>query len=241
MGVMQRFQEGGVFMYFILAFGVVTFSLIIERTFGLYLRLKTAPRGFRQKILEYVSHGDLQGAKNYAVSAGAGTSLGRIAEIGCHLRGNAGGEEEVQARMDEALTEEISRIDRKTGFLAMFGNVATLLGLLGTITGMIHSFAAVANASPADRATMLSKGISEAMNCTAFGLIVAIPALVAYALFQNRTDRLVSALTEEATQIFHDLLFLLESAPEAEAPRPSSSQTRSAPSKSAYRQPEANA
>jgi hypothetical protein len=107
---------------------------------------------------------------------------------------------------------------------------------------MIHSFAAVANASPADRATMLSRGISEAMNCTAFGLIVAIPALVAYALFQNRTDRLVSALTEEATQIFHDLLFLCESSPEAEAPRPSAPQpNRSAPSRSAYRQPEANA
>jgi biopolymer transport protein ExbB/TolQ len=241
MGIMQRFQEGGVFMYFILAFGVVTFSLIVERTLGLYVRLKTAPQGFRQKILEYVSHGDLQGAKNYAVSAGAGTSLGRIAEIGCHLRGNAGGEEEVQARMDEALTEEISRIDRKTGFLAMFGNVATLLGLLGTITGMIHSFAAVANASPADRATMLSRGISEAMNCTAFGLIVAIPALVAYALFQNRTDRLVSALTEEATQIFHDLLFLVESSPSAEAKAPSPQASRPAPSKTAYRQPEANA
>src|SRR5206468_6888705 len=133
------------------------------------------------------------------------TNLGRVARMGCHLRANAGGDEELQARMDESLSAEISAIDRRTGFLAMFGNVATLLGLLGTITGMIHSFAAVANASPADRATMLSKGISEAMNCTAFGLIVAIPALVAYAIFQNRTDRMVSALTEEATQIFHDL------------------------------------
>jgi biopolymer transport protein ExbB/TolQ len=92
----------------------------------------------------------------------------------------------------------------------MFGNVATLLGLLGTISGMIISFASVASANPAERATLLSAGISEAMNCTAFGLLVAIPALVAYAVFQNRTDRVVTELTQETSRIFHDLLFLSE-------------------------------
>ena len=129
-----------------------------------------------------------------------------MAETGCNLRAAACGEEELQSRMDEKLSHEISQIDRRTGFLAMFGNVATLLGLLGTITGMIHSFAAISNASPAHRATMLSRGISEAMNCTAFGLIVAIPALVAFAVFENRTDRIVTALTEMTTSIYHDLL-----------------------------------
>jgi len=133
-----------------------------------------------------------------------------VVEVGCHIRANAGGEEELQARMDEKLAQEIGSLDKRTGFLAMFGNVATLLGLLGTISGMIRSFAAVATANPADRATMLSGGISEAMNCTAFGLIVAIPALVAYAVYQNRTDKLVARLTEGTTQIYHDLLFLSE-------------------------------
>jgi biopolymer transport protein ExbB len=73
---------------------------------------------------------------------------------------------------------------------------------------MIHSFAAVASANPADRATMLSKGISEAMNCTAFGLVVAIPALVAFAIYQNKTDQFVNKLTTITSEIFHDLLFL---------------------------------
>jgi biopolymer transport protein ExbB/TolQ len=211
MGIVERFHEGGIFMYFILAFGIMTFALIAERITNLYFKVKEVPAEFRKKVLEYVVRGDFKGAEDYASLVGAQSGIGRVIVTGCKIRSNGGGEEELQARMDEKLSSEISLIDRRTGFLAMFGNVATLLGLLGTIVGMIHSFAAVATANPADRATMLSKGISEAMNCTAFGLIVAIPALVSFAFFQNKTDRLVTELTEVSTQIYHDLLFLSES------------------------------
>ena len=93
----------------------------------------------------------------------------------------------------------------------MFGNVATLFGLLGTVTGLISSFAGVAAASPVERANLLSQGISEALNSTAFGLVAAIPALVAYAVFQNRTEQIISSLTEQASEIYHDFLFYLES------------------------------
>lgn len=210
MAIMQKFQEGGIFMYFILAFGVLTVALIVERWMALHLRLSAAPADFRQQIMNFIGRGDFRGAETYCRSM-PNNSLARVIATGCTVRSNGGGEEELQGRMDEALTAEISHIDRRVGFLGMFGNVATLLGLLGTIAGMIHSFAAVANANPADRATMLSAGISEAMNCTAFGLIVAIPALVAFAYFQNRTDRLVNGLTEDTTRIYHDLLFLSES------------------------------
>jgi biopolymer transport protein ExbB/TolQ len=183
---------------------------VIERVIALFFRLKDPSAQTRTNLLEYLSRGDLTGGELYIKKNAEGTSLGRITAIGLQIRNHGGSEEELQARMDEALTSEIARVDRRTGFLAMFGNVATLLGLLGTISGMIHSFAAVASANPADRATMLSKGISEAMNCTAFGLIVAIPALIAYAVFQNRTDRYVTQLTESVTEIYHDLLFLVD-------------------------------
>lgn len=210
MAIMQRFQEGGIFMYFILAFGVLTAALVVERWMALYLRHAAAPADFRARILDFIGRGDFRGAENYCRSM-PNSNLARVVATGCAIRANGGGEEELQGRMDESLTSEISRIDQRVGFLGMFGNVATLLGLLGTIAGMIHSFAAVASANPSDRATMLSAGISEAMNCTAFGLIVAIPALVAFAVFQNRTDKQVGSLTEETTRIFHDLLFLSES------------------------------
>jgi biopolymer transport protein ExbB/TolQ len=207
-GIIKAFQGGGIFMYFILLFAIMTMGLIIERASFLF-KLKTPPADFRKKIIDLILRGDYKAAESLAQAQGS-TSLGKIVASGCALRANGAGDEEVQARMDEALTQEISKIDKRTGFLAMFGNVSTLLGLLGTIVGMIHSFAAVANASPADRAMMLSKGISEAMNCTAFGLITAIPALVAFAVYQNKTDKLVSELTESTTEIYHDLVFLTE-------------------------------
>lgn len=210
MFLVQKFNEGGIFMYAILIFAVLSFTLIIERYLTLFKKEIEAKSSFRNQLLSYISQGDFTSAIRFAETnnSSESASLARIAKVGCALRAQGAGDEEIQARMDEALSNEINNLDRNTGFLGMFGNVATLLGLLGTITGMIHSFAAVASANPADRATMLSRGISEAMNCTAFGLIVAIPALVAYAVYQNKTDRMVSKLTGLTSEIFHDLLFM---------------------------------
>jgi biopolymer transport protein ExbB len=210
MWLIEKFNEGGIFMYAIFIFAVLSFALIIERYLTLFKKEKEAKSSFRTQLLAYISQGDFESAIRFSETQNTNESaaLSRIAKIGCTLRAQGAGDEEIQARMDEALSTEIHNLDRNTGFLGMFGNVATLLGLLGTITGMIHSFAAVANANPADRATMLSRGIAEAMNCTAFGLIVAIPALVAFAVYQNKTDRLVAKLTGLTSEIFHDLLFL---------------------------------
>jgi biopolymer transport protein ExbB len=208
MFVIRAFQEGGPFMYVILAFAIFTLTFVAERGVYLYKKVQPIPAGFRQKILDFVGRGDFRGAESYALSTQ--TNVGVVVAAGLKIRANQGGEEVVQARMDEQLSHEIHKIDRRTGFLAMFGNVATLVGLLGTIAGMIHSFAAVASANPMDRATMLSKGISEAMNCTAFGLLVAVPALVAFAIYQNKTDRLINELTDATTEIYHDLIFLFD-------------------------------
>ena len=213
--IIHAFNEGGSPMYVILAFAILTVVFVVERANALYFKLKQAAPHLRTSIHEHLLRGDFKAAETAANTVGANTALGRVAAVGCKIKASGGGDEEVQARMDEKLQNEISLIDRRTGFLAMFGNVATLMGLLGTIIGMIHSFGAVANASPVERAAMLSKGISEAMNCTAFGLVVAIPALVAYAIYQNRTDRFVSELTEATTEIYNDLIFVAEVEPTA--------------------------
>jgi biopolymer transport protein ExbB/TolQ len=105
--------------------------------------------------------------------------------------------------MDEATLREAPVIERRTGYLAMIANVATLLGLLGTILGLIHAFAAVANANPADKATILASSISEAMNCTAFGLATAIPALVAYSVLQGRTQHMLDAINETSVAVLN--------------------------------------
>jgi biopolymer transport protein ExbB len=209
--LIQSFMAGGVFMWAILAVGIAVVAITVERSIALYKSYKFAPADMRHRLMSFIALGQFQEAKSYVDMSAAGTAIGRVASAGLTVRHAGGGDEEVQARMDEALGQEISQIDRRTGFLAVFGNVATLLGLLGTVTGLIASFSGVTNANPAERALLLGKGISEALNTTAFGLAVAIPALVAYALMQNRTERIVSSITDEASRIFHDLLFQTDS------------------------------
>lgn len=204
-------------MYFILLFGLLTIGFIVERAIVLYAKFKDTPKDFRRNVLAFIAAGDFAGARDYINEAAPNASVSRIALTGIKLRLNGAGDEALQARMDEQLTKEINHYDKRTGFLAMFGNVATLFGLLGTVTGLISSFAGVASASPVERANLLSQGISEALNSTAFGLIAAIPALVAYAVYQNKTEQIVGKITEESSEIYHDLLFYAESTVEERA------------------------
>jgi biopolymer transport protein ExbB/TolQ len=108
---------------------------------------------------------------------------------------------EVQAAMDEAALVELPKIEHRTPLLALFANLAMLSGLLGTVTGLIIAFGAVANADAASKATMLAKGISEAMNCTAFGLIAAIIALVGFAAHNNKTQKLLDDINAATVQV----------------------------------------
>jgi biopolymer transport protein ExbB/TolQ len=113
------------------------------------------------------------------------------------------GEEEVQAALDEATLRESPRLEARTGYLAMLGNAAMLAGLLGTVSGLIACFEAVANVNPADKATILAAGISEAMNCTAFGLITAIPALVIFAFLNGWTQGIIDDINEVSVQVLN--------------------------------------
>lgn len=220
MFIVNAFEQGGIFMYFILIFFVMTVAFIVERSLALYVRFKEAPKDLHNKLLECIRQNDLNAGANIAAQYDD-TSMGRIAKLGFMLRGEAASDEELQARMDEKLSEELGRLDKRTSFLAMFGNVATLVGLLGTIGGMVIAFAGVADANPADRATLLSLGISHALNCTAFGLLVAIPALVSYAVFQNRTDAITKDITHGTTELYHDLLFYSDAGAEGSVRGPS--------------------
>lgn len=208
--LIQQFHAGGIFMYPILLFFILTLAFIIERTIALYFKVKVAPKDFRKNILTFIAQGDFEKAQNYIEMSAPNTSIGKITSIACKLRRAGAGDEALQARMDEQLSKEITSYDKRTGFLAMFGNVATLFGLLGTVTGLIASFAGVASASPVERANLLSQGIAEALNTTAFGLLAAIPALVAFAIFTSRTENIVNDITESTTEIYHDFIFYTE-------------------------------
>lgn len=92
------------------------------------------------------------------------------------------------------MMEVLPRLEMRTHYLATLANIATLLGLLGTIIGLIRAFTAVANANPAEKADMLSASISVAMNTTAFGLMVAIPLLLVHTVLQTKTNQIVDSL-----------------------------------------------
>lgn len=177
----RAFHEGGPVMIIIAAFGVMTLFLVIER----FIKLKEISvdkKEFTDQVYRMVVSGDLRGAISYC--DGRPSPLTNTVKAGLIQAMNKRPDEEIQVAMDAAVMREMPKIEGGTSFLAVFGNVAVLAGLLGTIIGMISSFRAVANADNATKAVELSKGISHALNCTAFGLLVAILAIVAYGAYQ---------------------------------------------------------
>jgi biopolymer transport protein ExbB/TolQ len=198
--LVAAFQGGGFGMIPIAIVMVFVIFIIFERYVTLS-RLAVDKKDFNDKLFGFILRGDIRQAITFCDSKPA--PLTNTLKAGLVQVLNKRPDEEVQVAMDGAALKEVPVLDGWTGFLAVFGNVATLLGLLGTIIGLIHSFRAVTNADPAQKATLLSGGIAEAMNCTAFGLIVAIPSLLAYGYYQTRTQRLVNDMNESSMNLMN--------------------------------------
>jgi biopolymer transport protein ExbB len=204
------FEHGGFWMYPILALQLFSIAIVIERTYVLFFKYKSNQKDVAASYEDLIRRGDLAQLAQKTEAMQSTCPIARVTLAGTKAAHNMGGKEEIQGKMDEILSEENSLLDRRVGFLSMFGNVATLTGLLGTITGMIKSFAAVAYANPSEKAALLAAGISEAMNATAYGLIVAIPALVAYAILQNRANHIGEDLNQTALRVFNWLSYVYE-------------------------------
>jgi len=135
----------------------------------------------------------------FSITAKSDTAIGMIVNNGLGRVKSARNREDIDAAMEEGMMEIVPRLEKRTHYLATFANVVTLLGLLGTIIGLIKAFTAVAQVNPAEKAELLSASISIAMNNTAFGLMVAIPFLLIHAFLQARTAEIVDSL--EAAKI----------------------------------------
>ena len=209
--LVQFFSHGGFWMWPIFAAQVLSIAIIIERSIALYVRRQPTDANLLNALEEGIKRGNLDSVISTAKSVSSTNPLGTVVAAGAQAAQNMGGREEIQSKMDEVLLVENSRLQKRTVFLAMLGNVGTLLGLLGTIVGMIRSFGAIAEADPIQKANILAAGISEAMNATAYGLVTAIPALVMFTVLQNRSQSLFEDLNQGALKIFNTLSFHYES------------------------------
>ena len=194
--IVKFFQDSGVFIYpsiLVLALGL---AIAIERF--IYLsRSRSINRKMWDDLRPLLNNGKFQQA--LAMAAKSEAAVAKMVSRGIYRLKTAKRREEIDAAMEEGMMEIVPRLEKRTHYLATFANVVTLLGLLGTIIGLIKAFTAVAQVNPSEKAELLSASISIAMNNTAFGLMVAIPFLLIHAFLQARTSEIVDSL--EAAKI----------------------------------------
>jgi biopolymer transport protein ExbB/TolQ len=191
-------------MHPILLLGLGSLYIIVDRTYALFFKMNIHKEHFFKSLTAHLLKGDLEGM--LLVCDQNPAPLSKVIKACLIKLINRGTDAEIQAALDEGALIESPQIERKIGYLAVFANVATLVGLLGTISGMITSFSAVANADAATKAAMLTAGIAEAMHCTGFGLLVAIPAVLAYAFLHSRAQSMLDDINEISIRTFNFVL-----------------------------------
>jgi len=190
-GIVRFFQAGGIFMLPILLVGAAGAAIAIERYITLSM-VEVRNRNVWERIQPLLAQGDFDKARE--MTAKDNSAMAQLLAIGLARQGAVRRREDIEIAMDESMIDVTPRLEKRTHYLATFANLATLLGLLGTVSGLIHAFGAVATVNPADKANLLAASISEAMNCTAFGLMTAVPILLAHAFLQTKTGELIAGL-----------------------------------------------
>jgi biopolymer transport protein ExbB len=200
--IVAFFATGGLFMYPILlvfAFGV---AIAVERFVTLTM-ITSKNQVVWNKVQPLLDNGDFVQAREMTDTDES--TISQVLNMGLSLQGGVRRREDIEIAMEESMMEIVPRLEKRTPYVALASSIATLLGLLGTIMGLIQAFTAVANANPAEKADLLSASISVAMNTTAFGLMVAIPLLVVHAILTSKTGDIVDSLemaTVKALNVF---------------------------------------
>jgi biopolymer transport protein ExbB len=185
------FQKGGMFMYPILLVFAIGVALAFERWVQLTWT-RNQNRKMWLQVQPVLSEGDFDSAREM-VNEDKST-ISQMLAMGLARQGAVRRREDIEISMEESMMEIIPQLEKRTPYVGLLPNIATLLGLLGTIMGLIEAFTAVANANPAEKADLLSASISVAMNTTAFGLMVAIPLLLVHAKLTSTTGQIVDSL-----------------------------------------------
>lgn len=200
--IVSFFSSGGAFMYPILLVFAVGLGIAIER----YITLTSVTHKNQTvwgKVQPLLAEGQFDQARE--MTGKDESTISQVLNMGLSLQGAVRRREDIEIAMEESMMEIVPRLEKRTPYVALASSIATLLGLLGTIMGLIQAFTAVANANPAEKADLLSASISVAMNTTAFGLMVAIPLLIIHAVLTSKTGDIVDSLemaTVKALNVF---------------------------------------
>lgn len=189
--IVHFFHGGGAFMYPIALVLALGLAIAIERWIFLQ-NMATKNRTLWTRVTPLIRDGRFDAVQ--AETSKSKAILATILTYGLSRVRASKGRDDVEVAMEESLMEVLPDLEKRTHYLATFANVSTLLGLLGTVMGLIHAFTAVASVNPAEKAALLSSAISEAMNCTAFGLLVAIPFLLIHSWLQSKTTEIEDSL-----------------------------------------------
>jgi biopolymer transport protein ExbB len=185
------FHKGGLFMYPILLVFVAGMAITVERWFRL-TRIRSVNRKIWDVLHPMLAKGEFGKARE--ITNKDKSTVSQMLGMGLARQGAVRRREDIEIAMEESMMEIIPQLEKRTPYVALLSNIATLLGLLGTIMGLIQAFTAVANANPAEKADLLSASISVAMNTTAFGLMCAIPLLFFHAKLTSTAGQIVDSL-----------------------------------------------
>src|SRR5688500_625779 len=200
--VLNFFREGGIFLYPIARVWVVGLVIAFER-FGCVIRVGAGNRTMWSQVQPLLEGGRFREALN-AVS-NSDTALAHIMRYGITRIQTARDRDDIEKALEESLVEVIPRLEKRTHYLASLANIVMLMGLLGTIVGLIGAFAAVAQANPAEKASLLAASISVAMNNTALGLVTAITLLLAHLYLETKTTEIVDSLEVASVKFLNAL------------------------------------
>ncbi|MDP3822061.1 MAG: MotA/TolQ/ExbB proton channel family protein [Burkholderiales bacterium] len=205
--IVKFFQDCGLFIYPSLLIMAIGVTIAIERYIFLS-RARNENRKMWSQVKPMLENGQFKEVQS--VTAKSDSAIGKIVSYGLTRMQSPGRREDFDAAMEEGMMEIVPRLEKRTHYIATFANVITLVGLLGTIIGLIKGFTAVAQVNPAEKAELLSASISIAMNNTAFALMVAIPFLLIHSFLQAKTSEIVDGL-EGAKISFLNLVQRLKS------------------------------
>jgi biopolymer transport protein ExbB len=194
------FSTGGMFMYPILIVFAVGVAIAIERYVTLTMITQKNQSAW-EEIQPVLKRGDFDAARQ--MTRQDESTIAQVLNMGLARQGAVKRREDIEIAMEESMMEIVPQLEKRTPYVALGANIATLLGLLGTIMGLIQAFTAVANANPAEKADLLSASISVAMNTTAFGLMVAIPLLVTHTVLTSKTGQIVDGLEMATVKVLN--------------------------------------